>query len=295
MTGMRLLPKFTLIFLVVYGSGLALAAYFAEQFLNENAHDQVLGQARLMMESASATRTYTSEQIKPVIQQSAMNSMTFIPQTVPSYSAITNFGYLRKKYPDYTYREPALNPTNPRDRAMDWEADVILTFRNFGERVEANNIRDTPDGKMLWLARPIRSPAKCLECHSTPDAAPSSLIATYGPSNGFGWKADEVVAAQIVQVPMRVPEQIASKAFRSLMTYLGLVGIATLVMLNVALQAFVVRPVARLSLLADRISKGDLESTELPLKGSDEIAELAASFNRMKLSLAKALRMLEGE
>ncbi|HEY3740224.1 MAG TPA: DUF3365 domain-containing protein [Bryobacteraceae bacterium] len=292
---MRLLPKFTIIFLLVYGSGLALAAYFADAFLAENAHDQVLAQARLMMESASAIRKYTNEQIKPVIQQTAASSMAFVPQTVPSYSAITDFGYLRKKYPDYTYREPALNPTNPRDRAMDWESDVILTFKNFGDRTEETNIRETPEGKMLWLARPLRSPQPCLECHSTPDAAPASLIATYGRNNGFGWKADEVVAAQIVQVPMEVPQRIAAKAFRSLMFYLGLVGLATLIMLNIALQAFVVRPVARLSRLADRISKGDLETTELPLKGKDEIAELAASFNRMKLSLGKALKMLESD
>jgi protein-histidine pros-kinase len=248
-----------------------------------------------MMESASATRKYTSEQVKPVIQKAAINSTVFIPQTIPSYGAQTNFGYLRAKYPDYVYREPALNPTNLRDRAFDWESDIILSFRNNVGKTEASNIRETPEGKMLWLARPIRSPQACLECHSTPDKAPTALIATYGPNNGFGWKADDVVAAQIVQVPTRVPEEIAAKAFRSLMTYLGLVGFTTLVMLNVALNAFVVRPVARLSQLADRISKGDLETTELPLKGSDEIAELAASFNRMKLSLAKALRMLEGD
>ena len=292
---MRLLPKFTLIFLLVYGSGLALAAYFAQQFLTENAHEQVLAQARFMMEAATATRKYTNEQVKPVIQQSGMSSMTFIPQTVPSYSAITNIGYLRKSYPDYTYREPSMNPTNPRDRAVEWESDIILNFRNYSDKKEATNIRDTAEGKMLWLAKPIRAPENCLECHSTPDRAPASLIATYGNSNGFGWKADDVIAAQIVQVPMRVPEEIASKAFRSLMSYLGLVGLATLIMLNVALNAFVVRPVGRLSRLADRISKGDLETTELPLKGSDEIAELASSFNRMKVSLAKALKMLEGD
>jgi protein-histidine pros-kinase len=292
---MRLLPKFTLIFLLVYGSGLALAAFFAARFLSENAHDQVLSQARLMMESASATRKYTTEQVKPVIQQAALSSTVFIPQTIPSYSAVTNFGYLRTRYPEYTYREPALNPTNLRDRAFDWESDIILGFRNNGDRKEATNIRETPEGNMLWLARPIRSPEPCLECHSTPDKAPAALRATYGSNNGFGWKANDVVAAQIVQVPTRVPEEIASKAFRSLMTYLGLVGLATLIVLNVALNAFVVRPVARLSQLADRISKGDLESTDLPLKGNDEIAELAGSFNRMKLSLAKALKMLEGE
>jgi protein-histidine pros-kinase len=79
------------------------------------------------------------------------------------------------------------------------------------------------------------------------------------------------------------------------MTYLGLVGLTTLVILNLALNAFVVRPVARLSTLADRISKGDLENTDLPVKGKDEISDLASSFNRMKLSLVKALRLLEDE
>ena len=291
---MRLLPKFTLIFLLVYGSGLALAAYFAQQFLAQNAHDQVLAQARFLMEAATATRKYTNEQIKPIIQQAGISSMTFLPQSIPSYSAVTNIGFMRKSYPDYTYREASMNPTNPRDRALDWEADVILAFRNYADRTESTNIRDTADGKMLWLAKPIRAPESCMECHSTPDRAPGSMIAAYGANNGFGWKADDVIAAQIVQVPMRVPEEAAAKAFRTLMTYLGLVGLTTLIMLNVALSAFVVRPVARLSKLADRISKGDLETTELPLKGSDEIAELASSFNRMKVSLAKALRMLEG-
>ena len=41
------------------------------------------------------------------------------------------------------------------------------------------------------------------------------MIAAYGSNNGFGWKAGDVIAAQIVQVPMRVPEVIAAKAFRS--------------------------------------------------------------------------------
>ena len=35
-----------------------------------------------------------------------------------------------KKYPDYSYKEAALNPTNPRNRAVDWESDIVNTFRN---------------------------------------------------------------------------------------------------------------------------------------------------------------------
>ena len=37
---------------------------------------------------------------------------------------------VRADHPDYTYKEAALNPTNPADRALDWEADFINNFRN---------------------------------------------------------------------------------------------------------------------------------------------------------------------
>lgn len=32
---------------------------------------------------------------------------------------------MRKSYPDYSYREATLKPTNLMDRANDWETDII--------------------------------------------------------------------------------------------------------------------------------------------------------------------------
>jgi HAMP domain-containing protein len=57
----------------------------------------------------------------------------------------------------------------------------------------------------------------------------------------------------------------------------------------------VVRPVSKLSNMADRISKGELDEAQLPVNGKDEIAILAGSFDRMRISMAKAMKMLEGE
>jgi hypothetical protein len=49
---------------------------------------------------------------------------------------------------------------------------------------------------------PIRvKSASCLECHSTPAAAPAGMLERYGTANGFGWRMDEVVGSQIVYVP----------------------------------------------------------------------------------------------
>ena len=85
---------------------------------------------------------------------------SFLPQTVPAFAATENFAYLQTSYPDYAYKEAALNPTNLRDRAVDWEADIINTFRNHsGGTAEVVGERDTPTGnRSIWRGRftPIR-------------------------------------------------------------------------------------------------------------------------------------------
>jgi HAMP domain-containing protein len=290
---MRLLVKFNLILILVFGSGMLAAGYFARDFLQQSAHDQVVQQARLMMGSALAMRTYTSKQVGPLLQEHQKQINTFLPQTVPAYSATEAFNYLRTDYPDYTYKEATLNPTNLRDRAVDWESDVIQVFRTHPEQKEFSGERDTPAGRALFLAKPIVAFGPCLECHSTWRDAPAAMIRIYGKDNGFDWKMGDTVGAQIISVPMSVPLGIADRAFRSLMISLGGISLGTLILLDVVIFLIVIRPVTRLSKAADQISKGDLNVPELPTKGSDEIAELAQSFNRMYLSLVKAIRMLE--
>ncbi len=292
---MRLLIKFNLLLFFVFAVSIAITGYVAHNFLQENAREEVIQQARLMMGAAGGMRTYTSMQVDPLLAAHESKASDFPPQRVPAYSATEVFNYLRKDYPAYTYKEATLNPTNLRDRAVDWEADVVEEFRNHAERKELIAQRRTPDGASLFLARPITADPECLSCHSVPAAAPASMIKTYGPDHGFGWKAGEVVAAQIVSVPMSVPVSMADRAFRTLLISLGGVFIFTMMLLDLGLVFIVVRPVDRLSRMAEEISKGNLDVPELPVKGSDEISQLARSFNRMYVSLVKALRIIEGE
>ena len=290
---MKLAVKFNLVFVAVFGLGFSATGYVAHRFLLTGARDEVVQQARLMMETGAATRTYTSERVRPILERVHQEQNVFYPESVPAFSAIKVLTYLRKSFPDYTYREAALNPTNPSDRALDWEADILSMFRNDSSKKEFIGERDTPTGRMLYLAKPMRVAAACLACHSTAGDAPPSMVALYGPNNGFGWKLDDVVAAQIVTVPMSTPARLADRAFGTLMLWLGGVSIASLVLLNLALVIAVVRPVASLSATADEISKGNLDVPELPVKGKDEVSLLADSFNRMHRSLVKALKMLE--
>jgi protein-histidine pros-kinase len=119
------------------------------------------------------------------------------------------------------------------------------------------------------------------------------MLARYGNANGFGWKLNEVVGAQIVSVPMSVPFEVARQTFKTFMVLLFVIFAALIVILNLMLQTIVINPVTRMSQIADQVSKGDLEAAELSEAGHDEISVLAASFNRMRRSLVKAMKMLE--
>ena len=146
----------------------------------------------------------------------------FHPQSVPAFAATEIFAYLREKFPDYFYKEATLNPTNPRDRATDWESDVVNQFRGSPTQAEFIGTRESPTGTALFLARPIKiNNVSCLECHSTPDKAPAEMIRLYGGDNGFGWKLDDVIGAQIVSVPVSVPVRIAENAFRVIIAWLA--------------------------------------------------------------------------
>jgi protein-histidine pros-kinase len=289
---MKLLLKFNLISITLVAIGLAVVSWIAHSFLLENARNQVLQQAKLMMESATATRNYTTEELKPLLTTSPLTQTQFLPQTVPAYGATVTFARLREKFPDYMYKEATLNPTNPQDRAVDWEADVIEDFRNNASRKEFIGERATATGTSLYLAHPIAAGKSCLECHSVPSAAPKVMIDKYGSANGFGWKLNEIIGAQIVSVPMSVPVGIANEAFKRLMWSLVTTFAILLLVVNLVFYFLVVLPIRCLSTVADRVSLGQLEDAQLPVRGNDEMAQLTAAFNRLVVTVAKALRML---
>jgi protein-histidine pros-kinase len=290
---MKLVVKFNLVFLLVFLIGLATAGFVSNQLLQKNARDEIVLNARLVMESALATRAYTSTQVGPLLQ--TQMKYKFLPQSVPAYSATEVFNGLRKSFPDYSYKEATLNPTNPSNRANDWEADIVHQFRNGTDKPEMVGERDTPAGKSFYIARPIQiKQESCLYCHSTVDAAPKTLVEKYGPANGFGWKVNEVIGAQIVSVPTEVPIARAKAAFKTFMVSLTAVFAFIFVALNLMLWFMVIQPVTRLSKFADQVSQGDnMDAPDFPVGSRDEIGVLTQSFNRMKKSLVQAMKMLE--
>lgn len=289
---MSLIAKFNLVLIGVFAVALVVTGVLSYYILQRNARQEVVERAGMMMEAALAVRSYTIGEIRPLL--ALQMKYSFLPQTVPAYAATQSLTKIREKHPEFSYKEATLNPTNPRNRTIEWEADIVERFRNQSDEKQLIGIRETPSGPSLYLARPIqiKDPA-CLVCHSTVDVAPKTMLARYGTANGFGWKLNEIVGAQIVSVPMSLPIEQARNTFYTFMGALIGVFIAVMIILNVMLRYIVIQPVVRMARVADEVSRGKFDAPEFPESGKDEISVLAVSFNRMRRSLEKAMKMLE--
>lgn len=287
--------KFNLFLALIFILSVLISGFFLSRVLQQRAQDEVASKALALMQTMTAVRTYTSTQINPLLAPRLESEELFIPETVPAYSATEVFENLRNNqgYKDFFYKEATLNPTNLRDKADNFETKIVERLRQDPDKQEISGYQTLPNGRVFYVARPLAVTSKsCLQCHSTPEAAPRSQLVTYGTENGFGWELNEIVAAQIISVPAK--EAFATSR-RSLSAVMGiLVGVFAVVILviNRLLKKVVIQPIKKMSRLAKEVSTGKA-SEDFEQASNDEIGILAASFNRMKASLEIAMKMLK--
>jgi protein-histidine pros-kinase len=223
-----------------------------------------------------------------------MSDVQFLPQTVPSFSAHTVFANFKQRYPHFYYKEATLNPTNPSDLAAPWEKDLIDRLRADPALEEVVQVRETENGRQYTVAYPLTIKSEgCLTCHSTPQRAPRSMVALYGDKNGFGWKMNETVGAQIISAPLSVAELHFWQNLRLLILAMSVIFLLLIALINVMLSWMVITPVRKMAEATERVSMGDFSQPEFIHPGNDEISILSQSFNRMRRSLDNAMKMLE--
>lgn len=289
---MGLRAKFNLTLLAVFAAGLVASALWIDTISRRQAKAQTLSEAALMMTAVNATIEYNDKEVTPLL--AGQMKTQFLPQGIPFYAAEQDFKILSRNLPGYTYRQPALDPTNVADRPENWERTAIERFRRDPKLTSLVVDRATDQGPITSYLQPVRiTNPSCLECHSVPEVAPSSMIDVYGSKNGFGWKLGDTVGAQIVSLPTNVAWNLARSNRYSLMaTLLVVFGLMT-VLMNLLLHYVIIRPLRRISNHADEVSLGDMNAPELKVRSRDEIGLLAVSFNRMRRSLAATMSMLE--
>jgi methyl-accepting chemotaxis protein len=148
-------------------------------------------------------------------------------------------------------------------------------------------------GRTLYRARPIRVEPQCLACHSTAQAAPATLLARYGSANGFGWQPNEIIGAQVVSVPMNAATVNSHRTRSRIEIAIAASFALMLVSVNALLYFIVIRPLRQMTWVADRLSRGEAPRGAFSMRGPPEIVSLARAFERLRISLEKAMKRLQ--
>ncbi|MGI8934677.1 MAG: Tll0287-like domain-containing protein, partial [Phormidesmis sp.] len=170
---LKLRQKFSAALLLILVAGILLSSVTLSNVLRRNAEAEATATALLLMETMNSVRDYTSDRVKPELIDQL--DTQFLPETVPAYSAREVFENLRKNsaYNEFFYKEATLNPTNLRDKADSFEAELVGDFKSDTNKLEIDGTRVTQGRDIFYIARPIKiTKASCLECHSTVAAAP---------------------------------------------------------------------------------------------------------------------------
>ncbi len=296
---LKLGVKLNLLLIIILLGVIVTSGVTLSLILENYAEDIVASQALILIETMGSVREYTNDQVRPQMASFSPDledeNREFLRETIPAYSAREVFENLRdrQQYRDFFYKEATLNPTNPRDKADSFEAKIVEEFRNNTERTETTGFRNIPGGKIFYVARPLAvEQASCLQCHSTPEIAPPSQIQTYGNKNGFGWELNEIVGARIVSVPASRVFGAARNLNFLVSGIIGLFLLIAIVLLNLFLKFTITNPLVSMARLSKKVSTGDM-SGEFEQQTNDEIGILAASLNRMKVSLQMAMDMLD--
>ena len=281
---LKLAPKFTLILLLIFIIGSAIGGLVLSRALQHQVESKVAAEGVMLMESMQAVRRYTDQEVLPLLERYE-NQDEFWPEMIPAYSARRTFELLSEVNQsagnfNYRYKEAVLNPTNPDDLADEFETALVANFIGNPETVNQRGYRDLPDqGLVFYSALPISiQDASCLECHSTPEAAPPAMLAQYGRDNGFNWELDQVLGTQVVYIPAAEVFTGARQAFSGVMGWFILIFAIALFCLNALLKPLVVQPVQGLAKLSEKLAADDIQTMD-DLAGA-EARKLAQVVNR---------------
>lgn len=289
---MRIETRFAWIIGFCFCLSVSVAGYISYTLEFRQAQEDIKLKADMLLETALAVRAYTVDEVAPALR--GVQDGNFHAAQVPSFAAQSTMLRLAQKFPDYAYREISLNPTNQNDRANDWEVGLRRAFQADEKLSELAGETGSGKEQRFYLARPIRmsSPA-CLQCHSTAAAAPATMVARYGPVNGFGWKMGDVVGLQLMKVPT-APAR--NKAFSSVLATIGsltCMSVLSAAIILLLLRRHVTKPLELLTRSTHAASLDERsDDAALALVGGP-FGELQQAITRLRTSVDRALRLFE--
>lgn len=295
---LNLASQFTLILSIIFIIAIFIGGLSLSNALETKAQVEMTYRAQLAMQLVNAVKSYTSNDIAPLLASVTNPETRFFPETVPSLSGRRVFERFKQdwKYKDLIYKDATLNPTNVHDKADLFEANLVEKFEHNRDTTTLSGFRSIKGEQLFYSAQPLIVKSQtCLKCHSSPSTAPKSHVKLYGDKNGYGWKLNQIIGTQIIYVPASEVFDNARKALIKFITIFIIIFALVIVSINYLLKWRVIQPLKPMAQLASYISQDAVTTKEVRIERSilTKIAKRTDEFGNLGRVFQKMVREVE--
>lgn len=287
---MSIRKRIVVMLAIVYVISLALVVAGGSYFLKRDVVREAQQKTDLFASVMSNSARYLHNVIRPKAEELVPEDAYF-PEGGVGVLMLTEVArYIQEEYPEYIFRFASPNPLNPESLSDELEDEVISAFEE-GEFDTWKGFAKRDGIEFYAVAKPLIAGSDCISCHDTPEVAHPSQVEEYGTRSGYGYLEGDVVGARFIYVPIAVIQQEAMKRIAYFSGAFSIFFLLVLFAVDRFVVSSVVKPIEHIVEVAEEISRGKIEC-EFDVKTNDEIKMLADAFDRMKVSLAKAMDIL---
>ncbi len=286
---MSIRKRLMIILIMVYTITMVGAIAGGYYVLDRDAQLEAKEKTRLFATIMSANQTFMARNVRPEIMDLLPDS--YLPEASVGIVMMSETAkIIEEDFPDYLFKIASPNPLNKTNRSDAFENSIISGFNN-GDFEEWEGTVNKAGRHYYASAVPVVARKSCIWCHDTPEVANPEMVKKYGDDSGYGYEVGDIVGCRFVYVPMAAADKVTMKKLAGFAGGISLLFLFAMLVLDRIIISTLVKPIEGLVEVAEDISRGKMDR-EFEVKGNDEIKLLADAFNRMKVSLAKAMDIL---
>jgi HAMP domain-containing protein len=271
---------------IVVGGGYVL--------LTEDTRREAAEKTELFLRTMTANQKYMGKFVRPQLKEILSEAGGDIHFPEASVGAVMMGGtarILNSAYPEYNLKISSPNPLNPQNQSSPFEEQIIAGFDK-GDYDEWSGFTEIDGESFYASAIPIEARKGCIWCHDTPEVAHPDQVEEYGSTSGYGYKEGDIVGTRICYVSTQKIVDLTYKKLGFLSGAVSLLFLLALIVIDLIINRSVVKPIENIVDIAGDISRGKMDRS-FDVDTNDEIKSLADAFNRMKVSLQKAMDILK--
>lgn len=287
---MRIRKRIFVILALVYIVSLAGVVGSGYYLLNEDTKREAAEKTTMFLRTMNANQVYMKKFVRDKLAD--LTDDAYFPEaSVGAVMLAKTAKLLSAAYPQYRLKVSSPNPLNADNLSTPFEEKLINGFDN-GDYEEWEGFTEI-DGESFYAAAvPIEARKGCIWCHDTPERAHPDMVKEYGSTSGYGYHEGDIVGTRIVYVSTQQIMELTWKKLAFLAGTVSILFLIALIIIDRIINRSVVKPIENIVDVAGDISRGKMDRS-FEVKTNDEIKSLADAFNRMKVSLEKAMDILK--